>query len=284
MTESARRAARERLRWRCSRPRPGRRASIRSGVECFEGVVTDRSSVDELLERVRRLAVEGAERGLFAAERPLVTAGGSIFFDAAAGLAGTPGADVVLRSGCYVTHDDGLYEAASPLARSACRGRPAAARARAVDRRALLPRARAGDRGRRPERRALRRRPPVVLRAYRGGEALPLGARDGHRAQRPARVRRRRRAAARRPAVPRHLAPVRRVRPLADACSRSTRTTRSRARSARSSEKVRRVAPLTAMAREMAEQPALTAALLERRHELARASPRSRRGRSPASS
>jgi D-serine deaminase-like pyridoxal phosphate-dependent protein len=146
------------------------------GVECFEGVVTDRSSVDELLERVRSLAIEGAERGLFARERPLVTAGGSIFFDAAAGLAGLPGAEVVLRSGCYVTHDDGLYEAASPLARSHGADDP------------LLPAlelwvdvlscpepglAIAGA-GRRdaPYDAGL----PVVLRAYRGGAPLPLGA------------------------------------------------------------------------------------------------------------
>ena len=144
------------------------------GVECFEGVVTDRATVDELLARVRALATEGAERGLFAAERALVTAGGSIFFDAAAGLAGTPGADVVLRSGCYLAHDDGMYEAASPLARSQGADDP------------LLPAlelwadvlscpepglAIAGA-GRRDA--PIDAGLPVVLRAYRGGEELPL--------------------------------------------------------------------------------------------------------------
>ncbi len=93
------------------------------GVECFEGVVgADREgvpAVEEALERVADLALRGARR--FDAERILLSAGGSVFFDVAAKLAGVSGAvpiDVVLRSGCYLTHDDGMYEAASPLARS----------------------------------------------------------------------------------------------------------------------------------------------------------------------
>jgi D-serine dehydratase len=95
------------------------------GVECFEGVVgADRGlarTVEEALERVADLAERGARSGLFAGDRILLTAGGSVFFDLAAGLAGiarAAAADVVLRSGCYLTHDDGMYEAASPLARS----------------------------------------------------------------------------------------------------------------------------------------------------------------------
>jgi D-serine dehydratase len=83
------------------------------GVECFEGVVHERAAVDEVLARVAELATAGRE--LFARERPLVTAGGSIFFDAAAELARIPDAEVVLRSGCYLVHDHGIYEAASPL-------------------------------------------------------------------------------------------------------------------------------------------------------------------------
>ena len=82
---------------------------------------------------------------------------------------------VVLRSGCYVTHDDGMYEAASPLARSHAASDP------------LLPalelwtdvlscpepgRAILGV-GRRdaPYDAGL----PTVLRAYRGGEPVALG-------------------------------------------------------------------------------------------------------------
>jgi D-serine dehydratase len=95
------------------------------GVECFEGVVgadRDRApAVEEALERVADLAAGGARSGLFEGDRIVLTAGGSVFFDLAAGLAGlarSAQADVVLRSGCYLAHDDGMYEAASPLSRS----------------------------------------------------------------------------------------------------------------------------------------------------------------------
>jgi D-serine deaminase-like pyridoxal phosphate-dependent protein len=52
---------------------------------------------------------------LFETDRVLVTAGGSTYFDVVADvLSGLP-ARVVLRSGCYLTHDDGLYGRTSPL-------------------------------------------------------------------------------------------------------------------------------------------------------------------------
>jgi D-serine deaminase-like pyridoxal phosphate-dependent protein len=93
------------------------------GVECFEGVVgaeRDRvPAVEEALDRVADLALQGTRRGLFdGSDRVLLSAGGSVFFDLAAQLAEVPNSAVVLRSGCYLTHDDGMYEAASPLARS----------------------------------------------------------------------------------------------------------------------------------------------------------------------
>jgi D-serine deaminase-like pyridoxal phosphate-dependent protein len=64
---------------------------------------------------VQRLA------GLFEAGEILVTAGGSTYFDAVADvLTGWPGGlavRTVVRSGAYLTHDDGLYARTSPLAR-----------------------------------------------------------------------------------------------------------------------------------------------------------------------
>jgi D-serine deaminase-like pyridoxal phosphate-dependent protein len=52
-------------------------------------------------------------------ERPVVSAGGSAYFDAVVDvLAGEPAWELVLRSGCYVTHDHGLYHAISPFERS----------------------------------------------------------------------------------------------------------------------------------------------------------------------
>ena len=56
----------------------------------------------------------------FEADRIIATAGGSTYFDAVAdALAGDWPADLsvrtILRSGCYLTHDDGLYRRTSPL-------------------------------------------------------------------------------------------------------------------------------------------------------------------------
>ncbi len=78
------------------------------GVECFEGVVGKRGAVDALLERVAEIGAASFEG------RYILSAGGSTFFDAAAELTRT-GAEVILRSGCYVVHDHGMYAASSPL-------------------------------------------------------------------------------------------------------------------------------------------------------------------------
>lgn len=68
----------------------------------------------EIRSAVRRLAP------LFETERVIVTAGGSTYFDTVAeALTGDwpSGLSVrtILRSGCYLTHDDGLYGRTSPL-------------------------------------------------------------------------------------------------------------------------------------------------------------------------
>ena len=120
------------------------------------------------------LAADGAAAGLFARERVLVSAGGSTFFDAAAELARVPGSEVVLRSGCYVVHDDGLYERVSPLARSHGASDPLEPALELWADVLSCPepgRAIAGI-GRRdaPYDAGL----PTVLRAYRGGEPVTL--------------------------------------------------------------------------------------------------------------
>jgi D-serine deaminase-like pyridoxal phosphate-dependent protein len=69
-------------------------------------------------EQLASVATQLAKAGLFDAV-PVVTAGGSAYFDAVVTvLAGEPAWRVVLRSGCYVTHDHGLYAAVSPFGRS----------------------------------------------------------------------------------------------------------------------------------------------------------------------
>ena len=85
-----------------------------AGIEGFEGTLgADRSpatlaAVDAFVDRMRRL-VE-------ALDLDLVTAGGSALFDRVAErLRFDRPVRVVLRSGCYLTHDDGLYAGVSPL-------------------------------------------------------------------------------------------------------------------------------------------------------------------------
>ncbi len=65
-------------------------------------------------ELTRRLLNRSLLRG-----RPVVSAGGSAYFDSVVdALGGEPAWRLVLRSGCYVTHDHGLYRAISPFERA----------------------------------------------------------------------------------------------------------------------------------------------------------------------
>jgi D-serine deaminase-like pyridoxal phosphate-dependent protein len=99
------------------------------GTEGYEGIIAaDRSeasvaAVDAFLERLREATVELERAGVFAGrERIVVTAGGSAYFDRVVDVLGAnwpfeKPVDLVIRSGGYVTHDVGLYERTSPIAR-----------------------------------------------------------------------------------------------------------------------------------------------------------------------
>ena len=101
-----------------------------AGAEGYEGGLgSDRSyttlaAVDAYLGTLRELTLTLANAGAFASTEPIVSAGGSKYFDRVAAVlgpgAGFKGLDVrlVVRSGCYVVHDHGLYEEASPLSAS----------------------------------------------------------------------------------------------------------------------------------------------------------------------
>lgn len=96
-----------------------------AGVAAFEGTISapdpgaviDR--VDAFLHELGTLAVDLAESGLLTADDPIVTVGGSAYPDRAvdvlAAATAAAGLDLVLRSGCYVTHDHGAYAATSPF-------------------------------------------------------------------------------------------------------------------------------------------------------------------------
>ena len=104
-----------------------------AGVGGYEGALAHDASTSSL-DRVRsylaemvRLHDELDAQGLYPAEGPvLLTAGGSAYFDDVAavlaplrdpeGERGRP-VDVVLRSGAYITHDDGFYRGITPFSR-----------------------------------------------------------------------------------------------------------------------------------------------------------------------
>ena len=88
------------------------------GVECYEGLAaTGNSELDEaytksLMTRVQGLAQACDQQNLFEHHEVLITAGGSAIFDLVAHyLKPVLGRPVLglLRSGCYVTHDQGTY-------------------------------------------------------------------------------------------------------------------------------------------------------------------------------
>ncbi len=90
-----------------------------AGVECYEGLSNtgrsedDRPAVDDLMDRVERLARQCDAEGLFGADEVIVSAGGSGVFDLVLPrlrpALSRPVAGL-LRSGCYVTHDQGHYQ------------------------------------------------------------------------------------------------------------------------------------------------------------------------------
>ncbi len=87
-----------------------------SGVSAFEGIFSlmpegEPGDVARMLDDLVLLAERIHEEALWRCTSPVISAGGSLFFrhviDAAKRL---PFAcDIVLRSGCYITHDHGLY-------------------------------------------------------------------------------------------------------------------------------------------------------------------------------
>lgn len=102
------------------------------GVAGFEGLMARRArevptEVETFLTSIRDL-VQACHRDRLFTGRPIVSAGGSSFFDAAARHLGPPQFNfpvvTILRSGCYAIHDHGLYEDTSPFGTRASSGQP----------------------------------------------------------------------------------------------------------------------------------------------------------------
>jgi D-serine dehydratase len=98
------------------RAEPGLRLS---GVAGFEGLIRGEApalaaeAVRAFLGLIVRTAEDCARRGLFADEPVILTAGGSAYYDLVAEAFGKADLGrptrVVLRSGCYLTHDHQMY-------------------------------------------------------------------------------------------------------------------------------------------------------------------------------
>ncbi len=96
-----------------------------AGVGAFEGTISGAdasatiSRVDDFLAEVASVATQLASDGLLRSDEPIVTVGGSAYPDRAVEVIGdaasAAGLRLVLRSGCYVTHDHGAYAATSPF-------------------------------------------------------------------------------------------------------------------------------------------------------------------------
>jgi D-serine dehydratase len=90
------------------------------GVECYEGIVitqdpaADRGWIRGWLEDLGALARACDREGLFETDEVLLSAGGSAYFDLVVEALGqvrlARPARVVLRSGCYFSHDAGHYQ------------------------------------------------------------------------------------------------------------------------------------------------------------------------------
>ncbi|MVZ99233.1 amino acid deaminase [Actinomadura sp. LD22] len=95
-----------------------------AGIGGYEGALAHDASeeglaaVDAYLRRIANLH----GRLEYETGAPVVTAGGSAFFDQVAEVLGGLDAQVVLRSGAYLVHDDGFYQDITPFGRGAGAG------------------------------------------------------------------------------------------------------------------------------------------------------------------
>jgi D-serine dehydratase len=88
---------------------------VLAGFEGYEGLLDERGAVEDFIGKLCALVLEADDEGLFGAPEIMITAGGSGFFDLVAqGFKGLHGLSrplrPVLRSGCYLTSDHGMYQ------------------------------------------------------------------------------------------------------------------------------------------------------------------------------
>jgi D-serine dehydratase len=99
------------------------------GIEVYEGVLKEESAIRAFLRQAAQTLVDLEKKALLVGETAILTGAGSAWFDVVAeewaGLEIGRPLDIILRPGCYLTHDVGIYKAAearihasNPVARS----------------------------------------------------------------------------------------------------------------------------------------------------------------------
>jgi len=89
---------------------------ILSGLEMYEGVLSDEASIRAFLERAVELTRKLLSEGRFWRKPALLTGAGSAWYDIVAEVFSSgdfgDAVEIVLRPGCYLTHDVGAYREA----------------------------------------------------------------------------------------------------------------------------------------------------------------------------
>ncbi len=84
-----------------------------SGVEVYEGVLDDEDAIRAFLQRAVSVTRELMQDGRFDRDPVLLSGAGSAWYDVVAEVFSSAGlgdsVDVILRPGCYLTHDVGVY-------------------------------------------------------------------------------------------------------------------------------------------------------------------------------
>lgn len=110
---------------------------VLDGVELYEGILDDESAIRAFLERAAAITARLTAERRFDRKPPILSGAGSAWFDVVAevfrGAHFPQPVEIVLRPGCYLTHDAGFYREAharilerNPVARQIIEGlRPA---------------------------------------------------------------------------------------------------------------------------------------------------------------
>lgn len=84
-----------------------------AGVELYEGVLQDESKVREFLKSAVDVTRKLIDEGKIARKPAILSGAGSAWYDVVAdefAKATSDAIEVVLRPGCYLTHDVGIYK------------------------------------------------------------------------------------------------------------------------------------------------------------------------------